>query len=396
MEGKAMHLNDGQLRAHLDGELRDADQHLAACPDCRARLAVIKAQSQRVNDRLAALDLRPGDPHLAARPALARFKMEQSPQRKESSVFNPLFGKRFRLGWGLAGVAALVAVSMLFPPVRAWAGRFLGLFRVQQITVVPIDTTRLSQLNNDEMLGQQIGQLFADSFTVLKQPGEPQAVSTAAEARQLAGFNVRAAEGASQFVVQAGAAFEFVVDRDRAQAILDDAGRSDLQLPASLDGAKITVDIPTGVATAYGPCPNIGPVGEDELSDAARGYGVHYKDCVVLAQIPSPTVNTPPDLDVAQLAEMGLQFLGMSADEARAFSQTVDWTSTLVIPIPRNAQSYTQVPVDGVTGNLLERIYNDDGIPAHYTLLWVKDGVVYALTGYDNPQAGLRLANSLK
>jgi hypothetical protein len=98
---------------------------------------------------------------------------------------------------------------------------------------------------------------------------------------------------------------------------------------------------------------------------------------------------------VAQLAEIGLQFTGMSPEEAHAFSQTVDWTSTLVVPIPRNGHAYEQVSVDGVTGNLIYRA-GDDGVPARYTVLWVRDGILYALSGFGAPSEAVSLANTLQ
>jgi hypothetical protein len=394
------HLEEGQLRAYLDGELaaREAQTHLAGCPDCAARLTTLETQSEQVRHRLAALD-RQLDHSMPPRAALARFRerLPRGAKPKETSVFTQLFSKRSRPIWAGLTLVALLALAFSFAPVRAWAGEFLGLFRVQQITVLPIDTTRLGELTNDETLGHQIGQLFSDSITVLREPGDPQAAADAAEASQLAGFNVRLASDhpPAQIVVQGGGAFEFVVDRDQAQAILNEAGRSDLQLPPALDGATIGVDIPTGVTTAYGPCPNLSPTRKGESEEIERGYAVAYPDCMLLAQIPSPSVTTPPDLNAQELAEIGLQFVGMTAEEAHSFSQTVDWTSTLVIPIPRNAASYEEVSVDGVTGSLLHRPFYDDGVPAHYTLLWVKNGIVYALTGFDDPDAGLALANSL-
>ncbi len=290
-------------------------------------------------------------------------------------------------------VVIAVAVTLLsFAPVRALAVQILGLFRVQQITVLPVDTTRLSELNSDSALSELIGQFFADSMKVTKEPGEPTVAASPEEASQLAGFTARVwseAESAPQITVQGGTAFEFTINRDRAQAILDEAGRSDLQLSASLNEAKISVEIPAGVSLAYGKCPSLS---EEETE---RLYWNQLRSCIILAQIPSPTVNAPADLDVAQLAEIGLQFTGMTVEEARAFSQNVDWTSTFVVPIPRNGHSYEQVQVDGVTGNLIYR-ETDDGVPARYTLLWVKNGIIYAVSGFDDPQVGLDLANSLK
>lgn len=309
-------------------------------------------------------------------------------------MIHRLFSRSMRPVWAALTAVAVLAASLAFEPVRAWAGQFLGLFRVQQITVLPVDTTGLTALNDDQSLATRLGEMFSSAVKITREPQPTRLAASAEEAGQTAGFTVRLPQGRApyQIAVQSGSAFEITVDRDQAQAILDEAGRSDLQLPASLDGARISVDIPDGVSTSFGDCPSL-DLGAEAERDRIPWNRV--RTCVILAQIPSPTVVTPPDLDVAQLAEIGLQFIGMSAEDAHDFSQTVDWTSTLVVPIPQNAASVEQVSVDGVTGTLLYRA-PDDGWPARYTLLWVKDGIVFALTGFDDPQAGLDLANSLK
>jgi hypothetical protein len=84
----------------------------------------------------------------------------------------------------------------------------------------------------------------------------------------------------------------------------------------------------------------------------------------------------------------------MSAAEAQAYSQTVDWTSTLVIPIPRNGASYHTVNVDGVEGYLIERPVDD---APQYALVWTKGGIIYAIGGLgDGAQAAIEMANSLE
>jgi hypothetical protein len=88
-----------------------------------------------------------------------------------------------------------------------------------------------------------------------------------------------------------------------------------------------------------------------------------------------------------------LEFTGMTSDQAAAFTQTVDWTSTLVVPIPKNAATYKQVSVDGVTGNLIQRPSDD---APQFVLLWVKDGIVYSIGGLGtNSQQAIDMANSL-
>ena len=47
------------------------------------------------------------------------------------------------------------------------------------------------------------------------------------------------------------------LDRDRIQSILDEAGRSDLQIPSSVDGATVGVRVPAGVMAFYGNCGDV-------------------------------------------------------------------------------------------------------------------------------------------
>ena len=102
-----------------------------------------------------------------------------------------LFNPRYRPAWALIGLVALLAVSMTFPPVRAWAEGLLAQFRVAKISVVSVDATRLQTLGYGTDLSKQITQLLSDSVTVTKKPDAPKSVANVAEASQLAGFAVR-------------------------------------------------------------------------------------------------------------------------------------------------------------------------------------------------------------
>ena len=76
------------------------------------------------------------------------------------------------------------------------------------------------------------------------------------------------------------------------------------------------------------------------------------------------------------------------------FSQSVDWSNTLVIPVPRDLGTFKEVTVDGVPGTLVWDHYQP-GDPG-YMLMWVKDGVVYGLSGQGEKEEALQIANSLK
>lgn len=384
------HLTDGELRAALDGELESARlQHLETCAACQARRQQMQIASSETDRLLAFLRLA-DEPGPAPRVAWARFSQQVS-QPKENTMtrtwfYHPIV--RF-------GTAALVLLVLLlaFPTTRALTGQLLNLFRVQQVVVVPVDFTGLEQLTGDGALGNQFTQLISNSVDMQQEPGDPVAAASAEEASQLAGFNVRIPTGMtpSQINVTSGAAFSLTLDRAKAQELLDEAGRSDLVLPAEVDGAEISVDIPDSVSVAFGTCPRPGSgvSGNTEQSTTQR----RYPGCVILAQIPSPSVNAPADLDIEALARVGLEFTGMRPEDAAELTSTVNWTSTLLVPIPSNAAVHEQVSVDGVTGTLIRR--SSDETP-QYVLLWVKDGIIYAISGLGtNSQQAVDMANSL-
>ena len=386
------HLNDGQLRAALDGELNlDELKHFESCGDCRMRQNTIQLQTQQTTNRLAFLSTATNDPALSPAAAWHRFNQQKLTQ-KEIPMFKKLFASPL-IRFGLPAFLIL-ALVFAFPSTRALAGELLNLFRVQQVQVVPVDFTGLEQLTGDGALGNQFTELISNSVDMQQEPGEPVQAASADEASQLAGFTVRvpSAITPSQINVTSRAAFSMTLDRTKAQALLDDAGRSDLVLPASVDGAEISVDIPASVSVAFGTCPKPGPggAGNHEQSTTER----LYPDCVILAQIPSPSVNAPADLDIEALARIGLEFTGMSPKEAAELTSTVNWTSTLLVPIPRNAAMHEQVSVDGVTGTLIQR--SSEG-SAQFALLWVKDGIIYAISGLGtNSQQAIEMANSLQ
>jgi hypothetical protein len=386
------HLTDGELRAALDGELAAAQlEHLKTCADCQMRKTQIGTQSQLVAQQLSFLAPMAEDAAPASQRAWNHFSRLLI-SKKEISMFRKLFA--FPVARVGAIALLVLALILAIPSTRALAGELLNLFRVQQVTVVPVDFTGMQQLTGNDALGKNFSQLVSSSIDMTKKPAKPVEAADATQASQLAGFDVRLPQGMtpSQISVTDSAAFSLTIDRAKAQALLDEAGRSDLVLPESIDGAKVSVNIPASATAAYGTCPDLRAAESEESGSPISGR--RYPDCVILAEIPSPTVNAPADLDVAQLAQIGLEFTGMSKEEAAAFTSTVDWASTLIVPIPKNAAVYQQVNVDGVTGTLIQRPADD---APQFALIWVKNGIIYAISGLgtNSPQA-IEMANSLQ
>lgn len=391
-----MHLSDGEIRAFQDGsdsksEAERARAHLAICSDCQEKADRIAVRAGLVEARLSVLAPTSSETPMPAGQARAHMELKHT-KEEELTMFQKIFSRQYRAAWVAGGVIAILAIALLFPSVRAVANSFLGLFRVEQFTVV--------QVNTDDLPGQlgstsSFENLLADNMTV-EELGDSQEVADATEASALAGIPVRLpgnATGDLKLEVHPGAKASFQVDLPRVRALLDEIGRSDVVLPDEIDGATVELELPTSVVAGYGIC--------DQTSEAAREAGVDPDDpssirpfCTTLIQMVSPTVEAPPGLDVAVLGQAFLQFMGMSPEEAVQFSQQVDWATTLVIPIPRYGTTYEDVMVDGVPGTLINQ--SMEQYAPEFLLIWVKDGIVYALTGSGDAAHALEIANSLK
>ena len=387
-----MHLQDGQLRAYLDHELDKIEmgqvsQHLSACSDCQARLGIMEARVQKIQLHLDSLQPAPNRSPLPIKVARQRLEaLHNQPQMEVLPMLKNLFSRRARPFWAALAIIAILAVSLAVPSVRAIANNFLGLFRVQQFSVIQVDENQLeAQLSGNT--ANQLESLFANNVTV-DGSGEPVIAASPAEAGQQAGFTVRLPSAAPDQViyeVQPSLTASMQINVRQAQALLDELGHSDVRLPKSLDGELVTVDVPAVVVANYGDC-QPQPAGNSPDGPAPIMGG---QNCVNLVQVPSPTVSAPPDLDINQLGQAMLEVLGMTPEEAANFAQNIDWTSTLVIPVPRYRAQYEEVQVDGVQGTLLSQA------GGNYALLWVKDGIVYAVTGRGNKQGAVDMANSM-
>ena len=394
------HAETGTLRAYLDGQLDSGqvaavEQHTKSCGECERELANLRDHAARVRDGLDRL------PELAAvdNPATAWAAFQKKREdwmEQEQNRWS--LGRRLSLAGAALGVVAVVLV-LTVAPVRAWAESLLGIFRVERFTVLEIDPSALkgNALKNNQLLNQAIGRVLSDEVTVTQKPQKPQPVADAATASKDTGFSVQLLPGEtpSGLLVESGAGMQMKLNRDRIQSILDEAGRSDLQIPASVDGATVGVRVPAGVMAFYGNCGN---VGSEMVFHTSNGGGKAGKEadasCISLIELPSPVVSAPQEIDPAQIAQVALQFMGMSANDAANFTQTVDWTSTLVLPVERGKTNYEQVHVNGNEAALIRP--SRQGPAGHYSLMWADNGIVFGLSGTGDDTTAINLASQLQ
>lgn len=385
-----MHLTEGLLRTYLDHELDPGRQeqvriHLAGCPVCQQKAAEMSQRAGELKEHFAVLSPRLSEASLS--PATARTRFQTLTNEKEKTVmFRNMFTRRYMRVWAVLGVIAVLALALSFPQVRAAANSFLGLFRVEKVTVVEFDEANLqNRFNNASLFGDYVSENVKQETI-----GESKSGLSAADASALVGIPVRLPttilQGEPAISVMAGERVNFTIDLARLRALVTQLGVQDLELPDSLQGQTVTLQMGSVVDATWGDC----------RSHASSGNSEPQR-CTVFSQMPSPTVNAPSELDLPRIGTALLEVLGMSKSEATSFSNSVDWTSTLVLPIPRGNVDYRYVEVDGVRGVLATTRLYSQGTPQSQTgMIWVKDGVTYLLSSYGwNPNL-IEIGNSLR
>jgi hypothetical protein len=382
------HLSEGQLRAYEDNELDHISighvrQHLVSCESCRGKAATIYERAGLVGEQFE----RTSTENLYLPDGPSRNRLEVYISSKEvQPMFKKFVSRQPRLVFSTVLLLVLISSMLAFPQVRAIATNFLGLFRVEKIAAVPIN---LANIPDDiSQAVPRIEKMLADDM-VVEEFGEVYEVESYTEASAAAGIPVRLPYSLGEpdkMTVQPGARLTFTVDLPRMRAILDEMGRQDVELPQLLNGQTVTAEVPASVTAMYGDC------NEEVEGYDPDGHGKSNSNCMVLIQLVSPTISAPPGLDINKIGTTYLELTGMSAEEAERFSQTVDWASTLVIPVP-NYSSSTEVLVDGVQGVWVNQPERGDN--SRFMLAWVKNGIVYSLSGRGPLQEAVHIANSL-
>lgn len=376
--------DDGALRAGLDGELqaealRAQQDHLAVCPECRARHTELKALADQTTSLLhtpspdvpvALAALRRRIDRERPAPAGSRSSYPQSSQR---SI--PMTSTRIWRPWmGWAAALAVVLALLAFPPVRAVADQLLNVFRVQNVVFVPVTSERMEQLQQLNFDGET---LFLSPPRQTGGSSETRTVASLNEAAALVGFTpaqpvLPRPSSRAEFAVTDYATFEFQVNVESARELLRLAGVTDVTLPDALGAAPIVAEMSPAVSARY----------------AGDGYEV------ILMQGVSPQVTLPQGVEMQQLGYAALRMLGMEPRQAATLAAQIDWRTTLVFPFPADLTSLRQVSVGGSPGLLV--IEQGQG-ELRQILYWQRDERFYVLAGRGlTVEAFLTMAESVR
>lgn len=263
--------------------------------------------------------------------------------------FSTMIKRKYALTALLLILVAVVAFSL--PPVRAAASDFLGLFRVQKFAAISVAPEQVAML--EELADQG---LYPGELQTIEEPGPPQAAASLPEAAALTGYEVQspaALPEPERISVSGSGSGRLIVDVQAARRLMEAAGVDPQLIPQSLDGEAVDVTMYPSVEMAWG-------------------------DGTALLQTQSPQVDYPEDVNATALGEAFLQMLGMTPAEAQRLARDIDWTSTLVVPIPQDLATFREVMINGVSGLALSSVDNQGNV-----VMWQEEGKVYVLFGDD-------------
>ena len=285
-----------------------------------------------------------------------------------------------RLRWAaaIAGVLILGA-ALTQPSVRAAAMTFLDFFRVVNFAPVSVQADRLSQLGEQ---GIDLPRILGQQTQRLQPPPAPRVVATAEAAGAAAGIALALPAwrpvglDLQRIEVKGSQAWRFTASTRKLEQVLTSLGIDDLSVPASIDGQAVTMSVPPVVRIVYG----------DQTRSA------------VLMESRQPQVSLPAGTDVAQLAEIALRVLGVDREEAYRMAQSIDWRTTLLVPIPADVSNFRQVDIEGHAGLLMTmaRRTARGRLPVESRILWSTGDRVFALIGNVPPNDLFDMAQSMQ
>ena len=369
-------VREGELRAFLDDELppathQEVARHVAECADCRVRLEEIERTVASVRQRLLAASPA-AEPDAQQGLARIRAQVHQQDAVRPNILRRLSMGSRNRV-WRpiLAGVVVLAILvgAFSFAPTRALARQLLSVFRVRRFAVIEVNPSEASLEEAGRALQEKLFKY--EPQVIVDEPARE--VASIDEARAAAGFDVRLPSylpytDTVKFGVKGRTEYAFRFDREGLTTLLQLAGMDPDQVSA--DFAEGTVNA-TASAMAY---ISQGPLG--------------------IVQVLDPVVDYPEGIAPSVIGEAGLRILGVSPADARRISESIDWTSTMLLPVPKSVAQFQEVTVAGVPGVLVVPQQSEGGQePA--VLLWQKGDVVYLVAAPRSLNTLLQIAESM-
>jgi len=313
-------------------------------------------------------------------------KLRQRLDHAESEAIGYREPRRVTRYLAYAATLVLMVGAFTLPSVRAGARAFLDLFRVVDFAPVSVRSDQMRQFNPGDNV--ELPRLLGEQVVVLKEATPPQQVATPQEAGAAAGIRVRLPAwlpvGLEQNLIEVMGehAMRITLNTETLNSVVDAFGIYDLRVPDEANGKSATLRIHPIVRMDY----------------STQGEKPRR---VMLLQGRSPEATLPEGVDLASLAEIGLRIMGMESAEAHRFANSVDWRTTLIVPVPAEVATFRRIDVQGNPGLIVETNRRSDHHKAERIeqgthILWSAGGSVFALLGNVQPEELFEIAQSVQ
>src|SRR3984893_16944833 len=367
------HLSDGTLRRIYDEPLAltAADQaHFDECTECKPRFHVIANDARATTGLLEVPAFEPQAPAALAvvRTRIKREETARPPRwyerwlRRTSPRWRPM---------ATPAIAVLLAAALLTG--LGVSGIAQSLFRIfepkqlQAVTVSPSDfaqTTALLDYGQVKWLpdAPKLQQL-TDAATAQTQSGLPVLMPASLP---------NGVSGPVSYGAVSRATGSLTFDAARLQASALKASVRVSPMPSTINGSTLVVNAGPALIEVWG---------------MAGGTGIARVPTLVIAQTRVPTVDSN-GATTAQLEDYLLSQPGVPPELAAQVRAIKDPSTTRPIPIPKGLATTESVQVNGMPATLIKAVLGAG-------VVWVKNGVIYAVGGQLTPDQVLAIATPL-
>ncbi|MDQ6773084.1 MAG: DUF4367 domain-containing protein [Candidatus Dormibacteraeota bacterium] len=267
-------------------------------------------------------------------------------------------------------IAVLLAALLLAGVgVSGVAQNLVRIFEPTQLATVQVSPSDFAQASAPLDYGQLKWQ---------PEPPKLQQLADAVAAQTQSGLPVlmpaalpKGVSGPVSYGVVSRATGSLTFDAKRLQASAAKAGVHVSPMPSNIDGSTLVVNGGPGLLEVWG-------------ISATTGMNV---PTLVIAQTRVPTVDSS-GASAAQLEDYLLSQPGVPPEIAAQVRAIKDPSTTLPIPIPKGLATTESVQVNGTPAVLIKAVLGAG-------VVWVKNGVIYAVGGQLTPDQVLAIATSL-
>lgn len=360
--------SEGRLRRYLDTPddplIRS---HVENCAACQSRLARLRADADFAVRALAALETAPSAPLVLS-----------SRTRKETPM------RRLRAPALALAVTTTIAFVVWLAPVGALADELVQRFRVEQFAAITIPADTVQALGTQlQAIPEENRATFREQFVQALQV-TPQEQTKGV--REVSSLQEAAAHLGRTPLVPSRLPAPFSEIQPRY--FIGDPRRTE----ATIDVARVQQALGAlGLNFASLPDPTVTPTVTFAVAippSAAQVWQISDEHALVVAELESPVLELPAEIDPELLREDLLMLPGLPPDVVVQIRSVRDWRKTLIIPLPEGATSRS-ISLRGTTGLLIE---SPDGA----AVLWQERGILRVVGGDLSADQAIVVARSLR